>query len=123
MKVGDGTPKFILMNKTADSLYSLIADGKFRPTTLGKDTWKKLIETSSLQQHCNKQGFNSVTRPQKVRIGIQSNQENNCDSCDSRIGFGGAGHPDNSNTCGNVASHNGAAGDRRIKAMGYVLVQ
>ncbi|XP_029203632.2 uncharacterized skeletal organic matrix protein 5-like [Acropora muricata] len=123
MKVGDGTPKFILMNKTADSLYSLIADGKYRPTTLGKDTWKKLIETSSLQQHCNKQGFNSVTSLQKVRIGIQSNQEDNCNSCDSRIGFGGADHPDASNTCGNVASHNGAAGERRIKAMGYILVQ
>ncbi|XP_044171884.1 uncharacterized skeletal organic matrix protein 5-like [Acropora muricata] len=123
MKVGDGTPKFILMNKTADSLYSLIADGKYRPTTLGKDTWKKLIETSSLQQHCNKQGFNSICITAKARIGIHANQEDNCNSCDSRIAFGGAGHPDNSNTCGNVASYNGAAGERRIKAVGYILVQ
>ena len=123
MKVGDGTPKVILMDKTADSLYSLIADNKYRPTTLSKDTWKNLIERSALQQHCNKQGFNSVTGAQRVRIGIQSNQENDCNSCDSRIGFGGAGHPDNSNTCGNVASYNGAAGERRIKAMGYIFVQ
>lgn len=123
MKVGDGTPKFILMDKTADSLYSLIADGKYRPTTLGKDTWKKLIETTSLQPNCNKQGFNCVTLLQKVRIGIQANEQNDCNSCDSRIGFGGAGHPDDSNKCGNAALHNGPAGDRKIKAMGYILVQ
>ena len=59
MKVGDGTPRFILMNKTAGSLYSLIADGKYRPTKLGRQTWKKLIEASSLQQHCNREGFNT----------------------------------------------------------------
>ena len=123
MKVGDGTPKFILMNKTADSLYSLIADGKYRPTTLGSDTWKKLIETSSLQPHCNREGFNSICITAKARIGIHANQENDCKSCDSRIAFGATGHPDGSNKCGNVASYNGVHGRRRIKAMGYILVQ
>ncbi|XP_067031530.1 uncharacterized skeletal organic matrix protein 5-like [Acropora muricata] len=123
MKVGDGTPKFILMNKTADSLYSLIADGKYRPTRLGSDTWKKLIETSSLQPHCNREGFNSICITAKARIGIHANQENDCKSCDSRIAFGATGHPDGSNKCGNVASYNGVRGRRRIKAMGYILVQ
>ncbi|KAK2568646.1 putative skeletal organic matrix protein 5, partial [Acropora cervicornis] len=123
MKVGDGTPKFILMNKTADSLYSLIADDKYRPTTLGSDTWKKLIETSSLQPHCNREGFNSICITAKARIGIHANQENDCKSCDSRIAFGATGHPDGSNKCGNVASYNGVHGRRRIKAMGYILVQ
>ena len=123
MKVGNGTPKFILINKTADSLYSLIADGSYRPTTLGRDTWKKLIETSSLQPHCNTEGFNSICQTAKARIGIHANQENNCNSCDSRIAFGAAGHPDDSNKCGNEASYNGADGNRKIKAMGYILVQ
>ena len=46
-----------------------------------------------------------------------------CSYCDSRIGFGTAGHPDDSNTCGNVASYWPDNGDKRIKAMGYIFVQ
>ncbi|XP_022809396.1 uncharacterized skeletal organic matrix protein 5-like [Stylophora pistillata] len=35
--------RFIVINKDADSLYSLIADRKYRYTPLGRDTWKSLI--------------------------------------------------------------------------------
>ena len=40
-----------------------------------------------------------------------------------RIGFGTAGYPDDSNTCGNEATHAPDNGDKHIKAMGYILVQ
>ena len=71
------------------------------------------------------EGFNSVgnsTRHSKARIGILGNQQNHCDSCDSRIGFGTGGSPDDSNTCGNVAKLSADNGDKYIKAMGYILV-
>ena len=119
--------KFIVINKQANSLYSLIADGQYRNTSLGRDTWKSLIGSeASLQKNCNKEGFNAVGgKPSnsKARIGIISNQQNDCASCDSRIGFGTGGLHDNSSSCGNEATHKSDNGDKHIKTMGYILVQ
>ena len=111
--------KFIFINKTAESLYSLIADGKYRATSLGRDTWKKVVGSlASLQQNCNKEGFNVEGGNSKARIGVIANQEKNCWTCDSRIGFGTGGN----NSCGNVAKHKPDNGDKHITGMGYILV-
>ena len=119
--------KFIVIHKQADSLHSLIADGQYRATSLGRAKWKELIGSQgSLQKNCNKEGFNVVCTKKshsKARIGIVSNGGENCGSCDSRIGFGTGGSPDNSNTCGNEAVFSPDNGDKHIKAMGYILVQ
>ncbi|CAH3111515.1 unnamed protein product [Porites lobata] len=127
MKINDNQSKFIVINQQANSLYSLIADGQYRNTSLGRDTWKSLIGSeASLQNNCNKEGFNAVSsgiRGSKARIGIISNDRYNCASCDSRIGFGTGGKPGNSNSCGNEASHNSDNGNKHIKTMGYILVQ
>ena len=128
MKV-DNQIKFIVINKNASSLHSLIADGQYRNTSLGRDTWKLLISPlGSLQENCNKEGFNAGSTRQhnnkdmsKARIGILGNNENDCHKCDSRIGFGTGGLHDNTNTCGNEATS--SAADKHIKAMGYILVQ
>ena len=60
-----------------------------------------------------------------ARIGILGNNERPCSSCNSKIGFGTGGHPDDSNTCGNNAGKGLSSdnGGRNIKAMGYILVQ
>ena len=126
MKIS-GQLRFIVINKQANSLYSLIADGTYRATSLGRNEWKKLIGAQgSLQLNCNKEGFNAVGTSRyysKARIGYIANQQNDCGSCNSRIGFGTGGYPDNSSTCGNAASLSPDKGDRDIKAMGYILVQ
>ena len=126
MKIGQQF-KSVVINHQARSLYSLIADGKYRATSLGRNTWKKLIGSrASLQHNCNKEGLNVVGIDKawsKARIGILGNNENNCSYCDSRIGFGTGGKYDDSNTCGNEAIHGGNNGDQHIKAMGYILVQ
>ncbi|KAL9953763.1 hypothetical protein ACROYT_G041226 [Oculina patagonica] len=111
MKIGQQI-NFVVLDKQANSLYSLIADGQYRPTSLGRNTWKTLIGSlAHLQTNCNKEGFNaeSSAKYSKARIGILGNNENDCNTCDSRIGFG----TQNFNTCG----------DRNTKAMGYILVQ
>ena len=129
MKIhGEDITNFILINKTADSLFSMIADGQYRSTSLGRDMWKALIgPEASLQLHCNKEGFNvkcSCNICSKVRIGILGNGRIGCDECpDSRLGFGAGNHPDDSNTCGNAAISNGDNGAKNIKTMGYILVQ
>ena len=120
---------FIAINRPASSLYSLIADGKYRPTSLGRDKWKSLLPSNaSLQSNCNREGFNALCTGSgdlqpRARIGILSNEQNDCNSCNSRIGFGTGGKPDYSNSCGNVAAHQADNGDKNIKTMGYILVQ
>ena len=126
MKIS-GQLRFIVINMQANSLHSLIADGIWRASSLGRNEWKKLIGAQgSLQLNCSKEGFNAVcslSRHSKARIGYVANDNNHCDSCDSRIGFGTGGSPGNSTTCGNVAAYSPDNGDRYIKAMGYILVQ
>ena len=113
-----------MISKTANSLYSLIADGQYRATSLGRDMWQTLIGSqASLQLNCNREGFNSICKLNIARIGIITNNENDCETCDSRMGFGTGGHPDDTNTCGNAAKFNGENGDRDIKTMGYILVR
>ena len=119
--------KFIVINKQANSLYSLIADGQYRRTSLGRDTWNLLIGSeASLQKNCNKEGFNAVgDNPghSKARIGIIGNNEKDCKTCNSRIGFGTGGNPNKTNSCGNEAKWSPDNGEKHIKTMGYILVQ
>ena len=123
----DSQAKFITISRNASSLYSVIADGQYRDTSLGRNTWKSLIGSeASLQHHCNQEGFNTfgnVAGSSKARIGIIGNNEGDCGGCDSRIGFGTGGNYDNFNTCGNEATYRSDNGDKHIKAMGYILVQ
>ena len=129
-----GNISFAVIDRQADSLSSLIADGQKRNTSLGRDAWKALIGSrGSLQTYCNVEGFNvegklgskNVSRRARARIGILSNDFDNCISCDSRIGFGTGGLPDDNNVCGNGADGKWKPdnGGNNIKAIGYILVQ
>ena len=120
--------RFAVIDRQADSLHSLIADGQYRNTSLGRDAWKALIGSQgSLQRYCNKEGFNalSLRTKVKIRIGILGHDYGGCSYCDSRIGFGAGGDPDHSNVCGNVADgrYDPDNGGKNIKGIGYILVQ
>ena len=110
----------------ASSLYSLIADGNYRPTHLGRYKWKSLISGSSLQRNCNREGFNVYHfEYARVRLGIFSNQQNDCNSPDSFIGLGGGYRSGNvRNPAGNGAicclPDNGV---KNLRGMGYILVR
>ena len=125
MKIpGEETANFITLDQSGDSLYSLIADGQFHKTSVGRDKWKSLLGSQgSLQLNCDKEGFNAVSNAAKARIGIIANNEDECVTCDSRIGFGSGGYPDDSNTCGIDAQNYVDNGERHIKVMGYILIQ
>ena len=121
--------RFIVINRQANSLYSLLADGKYRTTSLGRYTWKTLIGSpASLQHNCNKEGFNAMgsdNGSSRARIGFLGNNEGDCVTPDSRIGFGTGGYHDDTNTCGNEAANGPSSdnGGKHIKTMGYILVQ
>ncbi|CAH3111502.1 unnamed protein product [Porites lobata] len=125
MKINNQT-NFIVINKQANSLYSLIADGQYRSTSLGRDKWMSLIgSNASLQLNCKKEGFNAkctLSGRSKARIGILGNDQTDCHECNSRLGFGSEGnYDDRRNTCGNLDNHKGKR--LSIKTMGYILVQ
>ena len=114
----------------ASSLYSLIADGKYRQTHLGRSKWKSLIYGSSLQRNCNREGFNAYVGSSysRVRVGVIGNQENDCNSPDSFIGLGGHGIPwcaysRPANAAGNRAQCDPDNGNKNARAMAYILVR
>ena len=115
----------------ASSLYSLIADGNYRQTHVGRSRWKYLIYGSSLQRHCNREGFNVYVNNvlARIRLGLLANQQNHCGSPDSFIGLGGDYNgggcyynPAN-NAAGNLAQCSPDSGQKNTKAIGYILVR
>ena len=122
--------RFVVIQQSANSLYALIADGKYRAASLGRNKWKSLVGPQALlQANCNKEGFNVVcegsesSKFSRARIGIIANEQNDCLTSDSRIGYGTGGLQDDSNTCGNEASYLPNNREKHIKAIGYILVQ
>ena len=132
MKV-TGVTQWIVIDHQASSLFNVIAGGGSTKTTAGRSTWKSLIAGSSLQSNCNDEGFNVKCQVNNlythVRIGLATNNEDRCDTCDSYIGFGASSHGcgvQSTITCGNFAicsdvSHYNT--DIYISAFGYILVQ
>ena len=77
-----------------------------------------LISEAFLQRNCNKEGFNvQGSTYRQSRIGIFGNNERNCESCDSVIGFGISNVWDWSS--GNINYLSGTY----IKTFGYIFVQ
>ena len=130
MKV-NGVTKWIVINDQASSLFNVIAGGVFENKSVGKEKWLSLMNGSLLEECCNKEGFNiNVTGYSvahlKVRIGIIANNENECNSCDSCIGFGtsvrGCDGDTRKTTCGNIAICN-KLNNKNTTAFGYIFVQ
>ncbi|XP_065826507.1 uncharacterized protein [Oscarella lobularis] len=131
MKTGS-TLRWITVQKKAISLRSIILGNTFQSTEIGCEVWKSLVPDSSLQRYCNKEGFNvQFGNDDRVRIGISSNDQNDCNSNDSWLGFGGfsrnapCGLPDSSDliTCGNSAGCSPDNGDKIIASIGYIFAR
>jgi hypothetical protein len=134
MKV-NGATKWIALNYTTNSLHSVIKDGTFKKTTVGEEAWKSLINGSSLQENCNEEGFNirmnymfSRRRYMNIRIGLVANNQNDCDTYNSCIGFGtsvrGCWVDVRSTTCGAANMANCVQlNNKNTAAFGYILVK
>jgi hypothetical protein len=128
----NGETKWVSFDYKASSLYSVIKEGTFKSTNLGKKAWISLIDGSALQENCNREGFNVVAENSfqtsyiKIRIGLAANDQNDCYSCNSCIGFGtsvlGCHGDERSTTCGNIAVC-GKLDNKDTAAFGYILVQ
>ena len=132
MKV-DGERNWIMINHTANSLLDVIADGAPKQSTAGKDTWRSLMNSSLLEPNCNRKGFNLQPAKAygsyvKVRIGLVANNQDDCNSCHSCIGFGISvsscqGTYRDSASCGTSKAGCHGKRNQNMAAFGYILVQ
>ncbi len=122
----DGSLRCIVVPFTGTSLRDVFASGR-RPTNVGRNAWRSLVASPSLQPFCNAEGFNVDGSPYgRVRLGILTNQENDCATVDSRLGFGGQYNmcgPGDANSVGNVASCGPDNGDRDARFFGFIFVR
>ncbi|XP_062499931.1 uncharacterized skeletal organic matrix protein 5-like [Corticium candelabrum] len=124
-----GKTRWITFSYTASSLYSLIADGQYKPTSIGESKWRSLLPRTSLQRNCKKEGFNaksshrnSVSKHSLARLGFIGNQEKNCQTPDSFLGFG-TRYRSVRNSAGNYATLLPDNGDVNIRAIGYIMAR
>ncbi|CAB4021554.1 Hypothetical predicted protein, partial [Paramuricea clavata] len=132
MKVQRGTEtdtKWVVIDHNASSLFDVIAEDNFTATHITKSKWKSLINDSTLQQNCNKQGFNirggEYNKKMYVRIGLVANNETDCNTCNSCIGFGisitGCGGHVKKKACGNVFLAKIERRNRKTTGFAFVL--
>lgn len=128
------TLKYIKLPAQATSTYALFSPSTYKPTTLGRAEWKGVIDNSSLQNTCNREGFNVVGTNQspqayaRVRIGIIANDIATCDSPNSYIGVGGGWTGENciangTSTTGNRAGCSADKGDRDTASFAVVFAR
>jgi hypothetical protein len=126
--------RWVVISARGASMLNVLSRG-FVATSAGRSAWYGLLASASLQPNCNLEGFNIEIRPWALaRIGIVGNNENECSTPDSRLGFG-IGRPNidicNSadqaaTTVGNVATDGPCGADngfRNTRAFGYVFVR
>jgi len=122
-----GTTRYIKLPLGASStLYDRLLAGSYTASTVGRTPWTTLLASYSLQVNCNREGTNNaVGGYASVRIGILGNQEGDCGSPDSFIGFGAGpvACGGTTITTGNYASCAPDNGDRNTATFGYVFIR
>ena len=113
----NGLIRWINIPYSATSLLSVISGDIYKSTNAGKEAWKSLVPSPSLQDYCNKEGFNIQEGRLKVRLGFVANNENDCVLPDSWVAFGTentnplcsgnsiSGSCGNANGCENLYTH------------------
>ncbi len=127
--IGSGTWRNLSFNHTGQSMYAIMSGNTYIALNpaLGREAWKNVLgNTSSLQPNCNREGFNNHHSYAMARIGIISNQENDCESPDSRIGIGTKGDACSQNTgisVGNSGRCSADRGDADLVAFGVLFAK
>ena len=136
MTYGNDT-RWILINKSASSLFDIFKNNQYSSTTLGVEKWKSFINGGCLQPDCNREGFNAGKGGNDifVRIGIASNKKkgggNQCNKIQSYIGIGtrlsdtkkGCLKKHRGVSCGNFVMCNDGICERSVSAIGTILIK
>jgi len=114
--------RWLILPVDGGSLRALMTTG-FHATNVGRSAWERLPSRGSLQNNCNREGINVETLEANVRIGIVANNQNDCSTCNSWIGFGAEGLGTSDMACGNYAAAAPDNGNRTDPLFGYVMVR
>lgn len=121
-----GVLRKLVIPQAATSLFDLLKDGVYTPSSVSSGAWRGLMASSSLQPGCQQGGFNVVSAFVSVRIGMLGNELSDpgvCNTADSFIGIGTT----TANTAiaaGNYTSdYDYDNGFRNTAVMGYVFVR
>lgn len=131
-----GVRRYMSFALARPSLESAFVGGVIA-TTATRGKWFQLLADPALQLHCNAEGFNqeyggTVGARPRVRLGIVGNNETDCTTPDSYLGFGAElGNPascyggaDPGVVVGNVAPATcGSAVPKSTTNFGYVFVR
>ncbi len=121
-----GVWRWLSLAVQAPAFQAIFADGKPVTTTAGLPAWEALLTSGSLQPHCQMEGFNISTNSTSLRIGIQGNNESDCNTVDSWIGLGATSNVcgmTDKPTAGDMACYGADNGDRAITASGAIFVR
>lgn len=127
--IDSGTIRYLVIPLAATNMSELFGGGTMHATQLGRDAWKGLVGAdASLQPSCNLEGANVYHEQTRVRIGIISNEQEDCLTPDSRIGVGGGSLPvcvdvPDVQTAGNSSCYGGDNGDVELAAFAWVFVR
>ena len=102
----------------AQTLHSMISDGGYRFTKLGREKWLSLMVNATLGPGCMDEGFNPSMIKQRVRIGVVAGEKCPSPTWATLIGFGSTGKY----SCGNLKG-DGPSKMKFIPSFGYILVQ
>jgi hypothetical protein len=130
---GNATNSLVVPLAAPAASLTALFSGASTTTTVGRKNWMNLVPNSGLQPNCNREGTNlSVGTYASARLGILTNQENDCNSPDSYVGIGTDGGLCNSGSlssgnkagCAPINDVNGVAtGDKLISSFAFVFVR
>lgn len=126
--VGQNDAVFTNLDLGFSSTLNALFNGPSRDINfISRSAWLAAVPGGgSLQANCNRQGINVFMPGARTRVGIITNQENDCLSPDSRIGIGGTGDAcgqDPASPVGNECRCVCSNGEVSRRFMGYLLVR
>ncbi len=120
-----GETRWIVVEAQAPSLLDAMRSSV--TITAGQAPWLSLLPDARLQPNCNNEGIHPAVPGFRVRIGITGNNEADCTSPDSMVGFGlelsEFCFAQNTAAVGNFAACMPAGEDRLLSAFGYVMAR
>lgn len=121
-----GSTNATILSVPAGSLKAVFS-GPYQATSLGRNGWKAMMSGASMQPYCNREGFNADCAGRNVRLGMVTNQENDCNSCDSYLGVGHTGQGgcdgQGSSWAGMMASCSPDNGVKNVPAFAWIWVR
>ncbi|XP_028409822.1 uncharacterized skeletal organic matrix protein 5-like [Dendronephthya gigantea] len=120
MRANNKNAKSIVLNYTASSLYSVIAgQTNHVKTNTSSAKWMSLIDSPTMQQNCNMEGFNMkfLSSELFLRIGLVGSHDKNCSHPETWLGYGLGGKYKYSSGNGNGMS------GLIVQTFGYISVQ